>query len=59
VSWWVGSKIWAGIEIKNRRYNTAETTFIPTKYNPDRDGFAGGDISFLSWTNYTHPNVFP
>jgi len=55
----VGSKIWPGIEIANRRYNTTETNFLHTKYNPDADGLPGGDISFLSWTNYTHNNVFP
>ncbi|PWS30408.1 alginate lyase family protein [Pedobacter paludis] len=59
VSCSVGSKIWPGIEIANRRYDTTETNFLHTKYNPDGDGLPGGDISFLSWTNYTHNNVFP
>lgn len=54
-----GSKIWAGVEIANRRYDVTETNFLHGKYNPDADGLPRGDISFLSWTNYTHNNVFP
>jgi hypothetical protein len=55
----VGSKIWPGIEIANRRYDVTETNFLHDQYNPNADGKPGDDISFLCWTNYTHNNVFP
>jgi hypothetical protein len=53
----VSGKIWPGIDVANRHYNTTETNYIASHYNPDTNGLPGGDLGFLAWTNYTHLNV--
>ncbi|MET3501267.1 hypothetical protein ABIC45_002879 [Mucilaginibacter rubeus] len=51
------TKIWPGICVANRHYNSTETNSIDSHYNPDSDGLPGGDIGFLCWTDYTHRGV--
>lgn len=51
------SPIWPGIFPANRHYNTAETNYIATHYATDSNGLPGGDLGFLSWTQFTHYNV--
>lgn len=51
------SPIWPGIFPANRHYNSAETNYIANHYTTDANGLPGGDLGFLSWTQFTHFNV--
>lgn len=51
------SPIWPGIFVANRHYNTAETSYIASHYATNSNGLPGGDLGFLSWTQFTHYNV--
>ncbi|WCT13367.1 alginate lyase family protein [Mucilaginibacter jinjuensis] len=51
------SPIWPGIFPADRHYNTAATNYIASHYATNSNGLPGGDLGFLSWTQFTHYNV--
>jgi hypothetical protein len=51
------SPIWPGIFVANRHYNSTETNYIANHYTTDANGLPGGDLGFLSWTQFTHFNI--